>query len=111
MRELGDRDHARSRLPATAVELNEKAACRAVVVTASPIELAPGGNDSAFIAPPPTSRVHGPDSLDCYWAYSWGRRCNAARTLPGTSSHGKWPAAGTTVNNAVGEMSTLARAA
>ena len=45
------------------------------------------------------------------WAYSWGRRCNAARTQPGTSSHGKWPAAGTTVKNASGEISALARAA
>ena len=39
------------------------------------------------------------------------RAASAARTDPGASSQGKWPDAGTTVRNAAGESSTLARAA
>ena len=41
---------------ATAVELNDEAACRAVLATALTIELAPGGNDSAFIPSIRTTR-------------------------------------------------------
>src|SRR5580704_14340768 len=39
------------------------------------------------------------------------RRLSAARTQPGSSSHGKWPAAGITFRNARGERSAVARAA